>query len=514
VVVVALVAHMTALAGGYVWLDHAHIEDGLAVARPAEWVALFGRGFAGTGFYRPLTALSLSIDGLVGRPWFFHATTVAWHAAAAAMILPAGEALGLGRRAALMAGILFAVHPVSSLVASAIAFRSESMMCVALLSLVVAHRRHQPWLAGLSLGLGALVKETALVLGPLFIAALELDRRWAQRKEAVERRPARLVLAEAAALAAVLGLRFAYAPSWRAFFPGLSLSEAVGTRLASLAKSGALAVAPVDRSVCDAFPITRAPSLAAAAGAAVAVLVIWLAWRRRGPALLMALALLASLNLVPTMRWWSPHYVYLPMAFAVMLLAEVVERVGSRAMAATGAVAAVLAAVTLADDRRFRSDEALWAPEVARQPQCREGHFYLAEVRRQAGDWERAAHHYQLAAAPAAGFLAFAQPVAALQNLGAVRLQQRRWHEARAAYRAALAEVRDPIERRRIVHNLATTEMRAGRPKEAADLLESETSRPDAFAPSILLRAAALRRIGRENEAQALIQRLEKLRMR
>ena len=43
--------------------------------------------------------------------------------------------------------------------------------------------------------------------------------------------------------------------------------------------------------------------------------------RRHGRvAWFMALALLPSLQLVPIMRWWSPHYFYLPLAFVAMLL--------------------------------------------------------------------------------------------------------------------------------------------------------------------------------------------------
>ena len=137
-----MVSHASALSAGFVWLDHAHLEEGLALARPGEWGDLFLRSFAGTGFYRPMMAASLSLDAAFGgSALLYHATTLAWHAAAAVLTVIAGEALGLSRRAAGLAGALFAVHPVTVLVASAIAFRSEAMIAVALLSLVVFHRR-------------------------------------------------------------------------------------------------------------------------------------------------------------------------------------------------------------------------------------------------------------------------------------------------------------------------------------------------------------------------------------
>ena len=177
IALIAVVSHASALGAGFVWLDHAHLEEGLALARPGEWGDLFLRGFAGTGFYRPMMAASLSLDAAFGgSALLFHATTLAWHAAAAVLTVIAGEALGLSRRAAGLAGALFAVHPVTALVASAIAFRSEAMIAVALLSLVVFHQRGRVGGAALALFLGALTKETVLVLAPLFVLAIELTR--------------------------------------------------------------------------------------------------------------------------------------------------------------------------------------------------------------------------------------------------------------------------------------------------------------------------------------------------
>src|SRR5687768_8304580 len=161
----ALASHLTALAAGYVWLDHAHIEDELALAGPGGWPSLFEQGFAGTGFYRPLMALSLSIDAALGAgPFHYHAVTLLWHAAASLLCARAAESLGVSPRAAFWAGLLFAVHPVTGLVANAIAFRSESMIAVALFSLVIFHVRGRAWACAAALFFGALGKETALVL--------------------------------------------------------------------------------------------------------------------------------------------------------------------------------------------------------------------------------------------------------------------------------------------------------------------------------------------------------------
>src|SRR5262249_14662716 len=128
IIALALIAHAPALFGGYLWLDHAQIERGAAVLPPGRWLEGFSRGFAGTGYYRPLVTLSLSLEAAVsGGPLLHHALNLALHAAAALALARAGAALGLTRAARTLGAWLFAVHPLGSIVASAIAFRSESL---------------------------------------------------------------------------------------------------------------------------------------------------------------------------------------------------------------------------------------------------------------------------------------------------------------------------------------------------------------------------------------------------
>ena len=148
----AVASHATALGGGFVWLDHAHIEDGLALARPrtsrrssraasrgpATIVRSSRFRFRSTRRYRRLrrsSTPSRSAGTPPRRPW-------SWSRPAR---------LGCSSRASLARGPAFAVHPVTSLVASAIAFRSEAMIAVFLLALVVAHVRDRALLAAVAL---------------------------------------------------------------------------------------------------------------------------------------------------------------------------------------------------------------------------------------------------------------------------------------------------------------------------------------------------------------------------
>jgi len=506
VVAASIASHATALGAGFVWLDHAHLEDGAALVPRGHVLEAFTRGFAGTGYYRPLTSLSLSLDAALGGATLSHATSLAWHAAASVTTLLAASALGLSRRAALLAALLFAVHPLSALVANAIAFRSEAMVAVALLTLIWAHLRGRALVAAAAVLGGALTKETALVLAPLFVCALEVHRRSAPRDPPPDRR--RLLRFEASALAVAVALRIAYAPAWRAAHPPLAVDEAIGTRLAAVAKSTAAVLLPIDRSICDAFPVTHAWQPAALAGLVVVIALSLLAWRERGAGLLLALAALPVLQLVPVTRWWSPHYLYLPLAFAAMLAARFAERLRDRTTVVVSALAAALGLVTARDGLRYADDTSLWSGEVAKQPACREGQLYLGDVERGARRWEAAARRYEAALAPRPRMLAYVDRGAALQNLGTVRFEQARFAEARRAYVAALEGTTDPRRRRELEHDLAGAALADGDPEEALRLLGAELARGDALPESQKLAAMALRKLGRVDEARALDERV------
>lgn len=472
IVVAALAAHATALRAGYVWLDHAHIEAGLGIDTS------FTRPFAGTGFYRPLTSASLWLgEALGGGPGIHHSINLLLHAAASAMVLIAAQTLHLGRRAATVAALLFAVHPITSLSASAIAFRSEPMITIALLGLVVAHLRKWPVLAAICILGGSLSKETALVLAPLFVLALEV----APSTRALDRK---LLATEGVALLAVFGLRMTFAPGWPARFPELGISAAIGTRLAGLAKSAGAFALPIQPRICDAFPITEAWALPSLLGACALVL-LYLCARKGDPIVLVfLLALLPSLQLVPTHRWWSPHYLYVPLAFACMFAAKRLTRRGPRWLFGVLLACAALGFVSWRDGRRYRNDNELWAPELLTNPACREGSFYIAEEARQRGALLAAAGSYEAALSTYPRMLAYVDVDATLQNLGIVRSQLGELDAAQRAFESALEASTDELTRRKLRFNLAALALRQNDPDRAVKLLEAEARRDDALSGS------------------------------
>lgn len=491
----ALAAHATVLGGGYVWLDHAHVEAGLALRRPAEFLSLFRTPFAGTGYYRPLTALSLSLDALAGRPWVFHVVNLALHALAGILLVEACLVLGVRRRAATLGGLLFLAHPLTSLVAGAIAFRSEALVAAGLFGAIVAHRRGRPLLASLLLAAAALAKETGFVLAPLFVATIEWQRptappvRW------------RLLAAEGAGLCLALALRLGFAPAWPSGFPLLSLSEHWGSRLALIARATTLLFLPVERGVCDAFPITGLLTPSALFGAALGIAFLVFAGRRGALGWLTILAFLPALQLVPTLRWWSPHYFYLGAGLFFVLIAERAAELGRGRFAWLALSALGLGALSWSDGRRYRNDDTLWAPEVAAEPACREGQFYLGEARRLAKDFDRARAHYEAALASRPGVLAFVDLDATLTNLGLVLFARRDFEGARRAFEAALRETESPRARRELGHDLGAVALASGDFEAAQRWLEPEAERSDALPESLLLWATWLEARGQPERA-------------
>ncbi len=391
------------------------------------------------------------------------------------------EALGFSRRAALLAALLVAVHPATGLVADAISFRAELLAAAALLTVLWASLRRVGWLAAAALLAGGLAKETVLVAGPaLFLLGLWLNRRTS---------PPRFAHGLIAALAwtGALGLRLAFAPAWQSRWPSLTVGDAVGTRLASLLRLGLALLPPFDTAVCDAVPVSHLASLWALGGAAAAAGFAVLAWRGGPAAWATVLLAMPALDLVPVPRFWSLHYAYLPLVFVAPLMALALARLQGRASALVAAALLATAALTFLDARRYADDEALWSAELEERPQCREAKLYLADVMRERGLLDPAAAGYQAALTPAPGYLSFCDEAAAAQNLGLTRLAQGRAAAAEAAFERALVLQRDPLERRRLNHDLAVAAFLRHDLPTVRQRLKNEVARPDALPESLEL---------------------------
>jgi len=123
----------------------------------------------GGAFYRPLTLATYALDWRVGSPAWFHAVNLVWHAAASVAVAALARRWS-GDRAALAAGLLFAVHPVHVEAVANIVGRAELMAALfALLAVYAALQRdHMGWSA-VALACSLLSKENAAVVPGLVV---------------------------------------------------------------------------------------------------------------------------------------------------------------------------------------------------------------------------------------------------------------------------------------------------------------------------------------------------------
>ncbi len=141
----------------------------------------------GGGLYRPLPLASYAIDWqLSGAAWWFHAVNIAWHAGASVAVAWLARQWS-GERAALAAGLLFAVHPVHVEAVANIVGRAELMAALfAILSAYAALAHDRLWWSAVALAAGLLSKENAVV-APALIAwgwMMELAPRPSRRRMA------------------------------------------------------------------------------------------------------------------------------------------------------------------------------------------------------------------------------------------------------------------------------------------------------------------------------------------
>lgn len=394
-------------------------------------------GFAGEpsvrGPYRPLTTLSYALNYAVhGRATpGYHVVNVALHAVASLLVLavarrlaaaawtapppampvppaampaPEGAARpGRTERVALLAGLLFAVHPAHVEAVASIFGRTEPLSTSFALSalLLALGRRRAPWrlpAALLVLVAGVLSKEVAIVTPGLFLViALALpSAAGLEVRPGLLDRAGRRALAEASAVAGLLatalvpyllarGPMLAVAPEARWFPLGtpaihvaLSMSRVLGEYLRILAFPAFLGG---DFAYAARLPTLTAPTPAFAVataawlGTAVAALLLL----RRAPLVAAGLAwiflpLLPVLQLIPVGVLLAERLLYLPSAgFCLAVAGALGHRLGRGRWAGPAALAGLLLAAglagrTVARTLEWRTDVAYWEAELAKAP--------------------------------------------------------------------------------------------------------------------------------------------------
>jgi tetratricopeptide (TPR) repeat protein len=495
------VAHATFLGNGFVWLDHGDLQEGRAVLPLSRVGEAFGLRFGETGFYRPLVTLLHSLDAAVYRAWApgYHLTNLLLHlgvVAAAPLFLRAF--LGLHEREALLAALVFAVHPVTWIV-GAIAWRPELLVALFTLLAVSAHlwarseaRPSRALIVAAGFALALASKETAVFWVPALILVSEaanVAKGGGEGGGGRGKTLAWLLTAEGLVLLLYLVVRARAVPeTWRVTAEPLEPSQAFGTRLSTLGLLVLDLVQPSLPTLSDATRVVPAtnPLAVAAACAILGTTLALFRTERRSPwwrALLwLGAALLPAANLVPLPRFRSPHYGYfaaLPLAALIVLALRACS--GRRApwlRTALGLFVVAGAGATLLGGFRFRDDVHLFEPEVARDPAFREGHAELGAHWLRLGQFDRAAFHLERARTSTPGFIAYADRASILINLAGARLGKGLAEEADRLLQEASLLSPAPAQARLIAYNRALIAARRGEHERVIGLLTGHRQGP------------------------------------
>jgi len=326
----AVLVYLNSLDGEFVWDDQKLILEDYAVKSGRHLDQIFVNDFffrhendLSYGYYRPITTLSYAADYALwgARPFGFHATNVALHAACSLLVVLLLLELGAGRAVAVVAGALFAVHPIHTESVAWISGRTDLLAFLlgggSLLAHALARRpsARPPARAALAaasallFALALLAKEMAVVV-LLWIALCELLL-WSRGWRAAARAAAPL----AAVAAAYAIARFA---AVEVGVPGQLREHGLGAALLTtpitVLRYLAWMIAPFGQSAYVQHPYVASPAdprfLLGAATLALVGAVTWRAVRAAGkaqPAFLAAALAASFLPILNIVRVAAPE---------------------------------------------------------------------------------------------------------------------------------------------------------------------------------------------------------------
>lgn len=456
--------------------------------------------------WRPLTGLTYALNHAAGglAPWSWHLVNALLHGAVAALVVVVAAGLGLGARAAGLAGLLFALHPIHVEAVANVVGRKDVLAGGFALALVAAHRGAvatggaRLLLAPLAYAAAMLSKESGVAAVAL-VAAADLLVPVAADPAARRRRLVALHASYAALLAGYLALHrvvvgaalaqpVAFEENPLAHAP---TAERVLTAVALLGKGLLLQLAPLRLSPDyshDAFPLVTSP-VDPRLAAAVALLAAWAVsgalLRRRAPVVLLALAwylaaILPTSNLLVAIGApLGERFLYLPSAALAILAGAGIAAAWSRAprlaAAAVTTAGAALLAGTLAYGRAWADEWSLTRAALAGAPRsCRAHLREAALLRRESPERALAATDRALAIHP--------RYVSALLMRADLAARLARPEERARAVRAALEIAPGTAE---VLYAAGAEARDAGRLEVAASFWRRAVEVAPRFAPAL-----------------------------
>lgn len=171
------------LGGEFAWDDHRFITENPHVVQPSSWLAFLtdaglADNYGAHGIVRPLRTLEFAADYAVfgPSPLAFRVHSLLWHIAASLLLLGVLRKLAADGRVALLATLVWAVHPATTEAVAFVSSRGDVAMGACSLAAILYALRAEGTDRNFAVSYAAaciapLYKETAVAL-PLVIAAM------------------------------------------------------------------------------------------------------------------------------------------------------------------------------------------------------------------------------------------------------------------------------------------------------------------------------------------------------
>ncbi len=348
-------------------------------------------------YYRPLNRASYLIDyQLFGRnPMWFHAVNVFIHLLNALLLYLVASRLLANRSAALVAALLFAVHPANSEAVNFISARNTLLaLCFSLASLLSFLKAHEkgirwPFISALLFFLGLLSKETAFMLIVVITIYTFSPSPWFEAK--ILRDKLISLLPFLLAVVFYFTMRtYSLQGLVGAEIPTDGLLSRLSMNYHIIPQYARLLLVPLDLTVFHTVPkgdIFNPPWFLPAW--AVIFAAIWLVIRSRQPAALFGL-IWCAVNYVPISNIVpipsdpiTERFLYLPAVGIFIMLGAIVLRLNARIWTrrAVGVAATVIlllfASMTIERNRDWMDDYSLYLSGVKNNPASSEAHCNL-----------------------------------------------------------------------------------------------------------------------------------------
>lgn len=373
-----------------------------------------------SAMFRPLLLTTFAINHAISgcETWSYHVLNLALHGVCALLVFGVGKSLLRDRRAALLAALLFGLHPANSEAVNYISSRSEILAAFFFLIafLLAANRNAKPGNiagVGLTYAAGLLSKSIVFVLPAVLWARDSLVGTGRSRIQRVLMYGALVAIA-----AGYLALVWKFVHRAGLGAPVRSLQEQICTQIKALIFYLKLLVMPTGLSVDHQFLISDSPFDPISAPASLFVLsLVLMAVRAAGaqPHYLFSLAwfgiILAPSSLIPLNVLVNEHRLYLPSVSFALLAGSTLGGlpIGSAAMnrfwgATTILLLCLLGLLTIQRNTVWTSAHALWKDAASKAPLMARPHIFLGETHFERGELNAAREAFEIVLVRDPGF--------------------------------------------------------------------------------------------------------------